>query len=146
MAGRPPDRIPWIPRLEIWFAAHQKAGTLPEQYRNCSLRDVERDLGVGNPARNGIVFRTEMNGVEAFRKIKEMDPDASVILMTAFSEEDLIDMARNEGARRVIHKPIKIDRLIEIIREAAAEESIIIVDKDADIGAELTKVFRGENH
>ena len=28
------------------------------------LRDVERDLGTGNPARDGIVFRAEMNGVE----------------------------------------------------------------------------------
>jgi len=64
MAGRPPDRIPWIPRLLLWYNAHKKSGTLPQRYRNWSLRDIERDLGLGDAARDGIVFRAEMNGVE----------------------------------------------------------------------------------
>ena len=25
--GRPPDRIPWIPRLLIWHTAHRRQGT-----------------------------------------------------------------------------------------------------------------------
>ena len=41
------------------------------------------------------IVMPEMNGVEAFRKIKEMDPEASVILMTAYSEEELIQIAKN---------------------------------------------------
>ena len=64
MAGKMPDRIPWIPRLLLWYNAHQKAGTLPARYRNWSLRDIERDLGLGTPARDGAVFRTELQGVE----------------------------------------------------------------------------------
>lgn len=64
LAGRPPDRIPWIPRLRLWYNAHRKAGTLPERYRGWTLRDIERDLGVGTPARGGAVFRTSMKGVE----------------------------------------------------------------------------------
>ena len=92
------------------------------------------------------IVMPEMNGVEAFRKIKEMDPEASVILMTAYSEEELINIAKSEGARRVIHKPIRIDRLIEIIKEAATEEPILIVDDNADICETLTRVLRGENH
>lgn len=64
LAGAAPDRIPWIPRLLLWYNARQRTGTLPEKYRGCSLREVERDLGVGTPARDGVVFRTRMSGVE----------------------------------------------------------------------------------
>ena len=62
--GRPPDRIPWIPRLLLWYNAHKKAGTLPERYRNMTLREIERDLGLGTPARDGHIYRTELHGVE----------------------------------------------------------------------------------
>ncbi len=64
LSGQAPARIPWIPRLLLWYNAHKKAGTLPERYRDWTLRDIERDLGLGTPARDGVVFRTEMNGVE----------------------------------------------------------------------------------
>jgi uroporphyrinogen-III decarboxylase len=64
MSGHPPDRIPWIPRLAIWYQAHKRRGTLPEKYRDWSLREIERDLGMGTPARDGKIFRTELHGVE----------------------------------------------------------------------------------
>jgi len=92
------------------------------------------------------IVMPEMNGVEAFRKIRELDPEASVILMTAYSEEELIQIAKNEGARKVINKPIRIDQLIDMIKEAATEEPILIVDDDADICETLTRVLRLEGH
>ena len=53
MAGRMPDRIPWIPRLQIWYEAHRRRGDLPERYRGWSLDEIERHLEMGAPARNG---------------------------------------------------------------------------------------------
>ena len=64
MAGRSPDRIPWIPRLQIWYEAHKRRGTLPARYKGWSLREIERDLGMGTPAREGRVFRTVLRDVE----------------------------------------------------------------------------------
>jgi len=87
------------------------------------------------------IVMPEMNGVEAFRKIREMHPGAPVILMTAYSEEELIQTARDEGAHRIVHKPIRIDRLIELIKEAAASQPILIVDDDADICQTLTRAL-----
>jgi uroporphyrinogen-III decarboxylase len=43
--GRPTDRIPWAPRLDLWFKANQRAGTLPRKYRHASLRDLVDGLG-----------------------------------------------------------------------------------------------------
>ena len=92
------------------------------------------------------IVMPKMNGVEAFRKIREMNPGASVILMTAYSEEELIQMARDEGAHHVVHKPIRIDQLIELIKEAAASQPILIVDDDADICQTLTKTLELEGY
>ncbi len=64
MAGQSPDAIPWIPRLDIWYEAHKRQGTLPEKYQGWSQREIERDLGMGTPARNGRVFRTELRNIE----------------------------------------------------------------------------------
>ncbi|MCK4863243.1 MAG: response regulator [Dehalococcoidales bacterium] len=92
------------------------------------------------------IVMPEMNGLEAFRKIKEMQPKASIILMTAYSDEDLIKTAKNEGVHRVINKPIRIDKLIELINEAAGSQPILVIDDDADICDTLTKVLKQQGH
>ena len=64
LAGRPPDRVPWIPRLELWYRARQLSHSMPEKWEGWTLRDIERDLGLGTPARNGSIFQVEHRGVE----------------------------------------------------------------------------------
>ena len=92
------------------------------------------------------IVMPEMNGVEAFKKMKKMQPGAPVILMTAYSDEELIQTARDEGIRQIIHKPIRIDQLIEMITKAASSQPILIIDDDADICETLTKVLKLEGH
>jgi DNA-binding NtrC family response regulator len=87
------------------------------------------------------IVMPELNGVEAFKKIKKIQPGASIILMTAYSEEELIQTAKDEGVSQIIHKPIRIDQLIELINEAAASHPILVVDDDTDICETLTKVL-----
>jgi uroporphyrinogen-III decarboxylase len=62
MGGGTPDRIPWIPRLQIWHTAHTRLGTLPESLRGLSRRQIEATLGMGDPARDGRVFAAEQTG------------------------------------------------------------------------------------
>lgn len=59
-----------------------------------------------------------MNGVEAFLKIKEIDPKTKVMMMTGYSVEDLIDQALNEGACGFLRKPFDVERLLETVKEA----------------------------
>ncbi len=92
------------------------------------------------------IVMPEMNGVEASKKIKEMQPDTPVILMTAYSDEELIQIAREEGVRQIIQKPIRIDQLIEIITEAASDQPILVIDDDEDICETLTRVLKLEGH
>jgi two-component system, NtrC family, response regulator HydG len=92
------------------------------------------------------IVMPEMNGVEAFKKIKEMQPGAPVILMTAYSDEELMQTAKEEGVRQIIHKPIRIDELIEMITDAASSQPILIIDDDEDICKTLTEVLKLQGH
>ena len=69
--GRRPDRIPWVPRLEIWYQANKLAGTLPPEYRGLSLREVELDVFGGTAAREGRIWRRELEEMEA--RVQELN-------------------------------------------------------------------------
>lgn len=56
-----------------------------------------------------------MNGVETFKKLKQMNSSTKVIMMTAYSVENLVKEALDEGALAVLYKPFNIDKLVEII-------------------------------
>jgi uroporphyrinogen-III decarboxylase len=108
MAGRSPDRIPWIPRLEIWYQAQLRRRTMPEQYRGWSLRDIERDLGLGTPARGGRVFRTEVQDVELRREERGYEirteyatPVGTVSTLTRRS--DVLEQGGIVGGREIEH-------------------------------------------
>jgi two-component system, NtrC family, response regulator HydG len=92
------------------------------------------------------IVMPEMNGVDASRKMKEINPEAPIILMTAYSDEELLQTARDEGVRQIIHKPIRIDQLLEIITAAADDQPILVVDDDADICSTLTKILETQGY
>ncbi len=123
MAGEPPDCIPWIPRLLLWYNAHKKAGILPERYRDWSLRDIERDLGMGNPARDGHVFRTELEGVEVQQRwLNEME------LLTEYITPVGTVTTRYRGSKRLRQQAIQdlqVGFLLKRREDYAAVEYLI---------------------
>ncbi len=56
-----------------------------------------------------------MNGVQIYKKIKDINSHIPVIMMTAFSMENLIKDALKEGVSSVLYKPLDINRVIETI-------------------------------
>ncbi len=82
-----------------------------------------------------------MSGVEVFHKIREIRPDAKVILMTAYYEEEEIRTALEQGVFSALHKPIKIARLMELIKEATLDLPILIVDDDPDFCQTMARVL-----
>ncbi len=83
-----------------------------------------------------------MNGVETFKKIKEIAPDISVIMVTAYAVEDLIREALREGAFGILKKPMNLDRLFPLIEKATQGGGLIlIVDDDRDLADNLKSVL-----
>ena len=47
LRGEPTDALPFVPRLDNWFYAHEETNTLPDEYKHANLREFADDLGVG---------------------------------------------------------------------------------------------------
>jgi hypothetical protein len=45
--GDVPDRMPWVPRLEFWYRARLRNGTMPAELSGLTLNEVAERLGVG---------------------------------------------------------------------------------------------------
>jgi DNA-binding NtrC family response regulator len=77
-----------------------------------------------------------MNGVEAYKELRIILPDAVVFMMTAYAVEELIQEAIEEGAYGIIHKPLEFDSIIDKIEEAREEKNgalVLIVDDDPGV-------------
>ncbi|MFH1650811.1 MAG: response regulator [Chloroflexota bacterium] len=82
-----------------------------------------------------------INGVQTFREVKKIDPEAAVIMMTAYSVEDLVKEALAEGAYAVVYKPFDINKIVALIDELLSEHVLILVVDDQFGDRETLKVM-----
>lgn len=90
-----------------------------------------------------------MNGVEAFEKIREIRPDAVVMMMTAYALEELIQKALEKGAYGVIHKPLDIETMLVTIEEVKKRDEgmlILVVDDEPGITTSLKNILVKKGH
>lgn len=59
----------------------------------------------------------EMNGVDALKRIKEMDKDAKVVICSAMGQQTMVAQAIQYGAKDFIVKPFQEDRLIAAVEK-----------------------------
>lgn len=62
----------------------------------------------------------EVDGIEALKKIRTIDPSARVIMCSAMGQQGMVIDAIQAGARDFIVKPFQADRVLEAIRKALA--------------------------
>lgn len=62
-----------------------------------------------------------MDGVETFERVKKIDPQATVIMMTGYTEEGSVKRAVSEGAYTCIYKPFDMEKVIGLVEEIAGE-------------------------
>lgn len=79
-----------------------------------------------------------MNGVEAFRRLKNIRPEIPVIMMTAYTVENLMREALREGAYGAFYKPINMEVLLCSIEQAFRKGAfIMVVDDDRNLCTNL---------
>ena len=81
-----------------------------------------------------------MNGVESFLEIRALKPQARVVMMTGYSVEQLLDKATRSGAWNVLHKPLKMERVLAMV-EQVKPDGILIADDDPDFVAGIHDVL-----
>ena len=88
-----------------------------------------------------------MDGVEAYKKIKEIAADTPVIMVTAFAVEDLIREALQQGAYGSLKKPIDFDQSLELIEQATGKGTMILVaDDDENLCANIQEVLSDKGY
>lgn len=61
-----------------------------------------------------------MDGIEILRKMKEVDPEIRVLIMTAYGELDMLKEATNLGALTHFSKPFDINKVRNLVKEYIA--------------------------
>ena len=59
----------------------------------------------------------EMDGIQALKEIKKIDPNARVIMCSAMGQQAMVIDAIQAGAKDFIVKPFQADRVIEAIKK-----------------------------
>ena len=58
----------------------------------------------------------EMDGIEALKKIKASDPNASIIMCSAMGQQAMVIESIQSGAKDFIVKPFQADRVLEAVQ------------------------------
>jgi len=88
-----------------------------------------------------------MDGVETYRKVKEIAPNTPVIMVTAFAVEELLREALQQGAYGSLKKPIDFDQLLELIERATGKGAMILVaDDDESLCANMQEVLSDKGY
>ncbi|MCK4362764.1 MAG: response regulator [Dehalococcoidia bacterium] len=85
-----------------------------------------------------------MDGVETHRRIKEIRPDATVMMMTAYTVEELVRQALQDGAYGIIYKPLDMEKVVAIIeesRESTEGALILVVDDEPELCNTLESIL-----
>ncbi|MCK4721985.1 MAG: response regulator, partial [Dehalococcoidia bacterium] len=71
----------------------------------------------------------DMEGVELIASLKEMHPDTVVIMVTGYASLENAVRALNEGASAYLTKPLDMDRVLTIVKEALEKQHLVIENR-----------------
>jgi two-component system, chemotaxis family, chemotaxis protein CheY len=74
-------------------------------------KDVQPDLVTMD------ITMPEMDGIQALKEIKKLDPNAKVIMCSAMGQQAMVIDAIQAGAKDFIVKPFQADRVIEAVKK-----------------------------
>ena len=96
LRNQPHDYLAWAPRIDLWYDAHAKAGTLPQEYQGWSMWDIVRDIGGGLQGTRGVIYREQLKDIEV--KVRQ-EPHQTIteyhtplgVVTTELALTDLLD-------------------------------------------------------
>ena len=83
-----------------------------------------------------------MSGARLVHKIRRIDPGLPAVIVTAYTAEDDLGAARDEGVLAILPKPVPLDRLIELLRLARRDGLVAVVDDDVGLADNLSEALR----
>ena len=59
----------------------------------------------------------QMNGVELFEKLRQIQPDVVGIFLTGYPTVDTVYPAISSGIERVLAKPVDVEELLDVVKQ-----------------------------
>jgi two-component system response regulator HydG len=88
-----------------------------------------------------------MNGVESYKKIKQIRPQTVVVMMTAYAAQDLIAEALKEGVYGIWYKPVEIEKIVELVENTPRKGAmLLIVDDDLSTCETLVDILQKKGY
>lgn len=86
-----------------------------------------------------------IDGVEAFRRIHRHDESIRVVMMSAYSMDDLKRAVLDEGAIAFLSKPLDIENVIGLIQDVH-ETSVLVVENDVETADQLRNSLKEQSY
>jgi len=64
----------------------------------------------------------DMNGIQVFERVKEIDPRATVIMMATYSSKNFLRSTIKEGSYTCIQKPFDMEKIIGLVEEICVQK------------------------
>ncbi|MFH1484785.1 MAG: uroporphyrinogen decarboxylase family protein, partial [Chloroflexota bacterium] len=123
---QPTDCLPWGLRIDYWYKANAKAGTLPSKYQGWNMWDIIRDIGAGIQAHHGVIHREELRNLEVVthqkgrEKITEYITPIGTVSTTMVSTQRLEETDTRPYEKEKMFKRVEDYPVIEYMVENAA--------------------------
>jgi DNA-binding NtrC family response regulator len=83
-----------------------------------------------------------LDGLGTFREIRKLKPELAVVIMTAFSQEMLIEGALSEGVYTIVTKPFGIEKVLGLVERVMARRLILVIDDNQEQAASMVEALR----
>lgn len=83
-----------------------------------------------------------MSGARLVHEIRRVDPGLPAIVVTAYTGENDLLAARDEGLLAVLPKPVPIDQLVELLGVARRDGLVALVEDDVAFADNLAEALR----
>ena len=81
--------------------------------------DCDQALAVYEQERPDVVLldvrMAGKDGLETLRGLKALDPEASVVMVSAIPEEELVEQAKADGVHHYVAKPVDLEYLLSLL-------------------------------
>lgn len=86
-----------------------------------------------------------MNGIALYRELAVSHPEATFVLMTAYSSDRRVIEALNAGVKAVLPKPIPLHDLLDLLPEPRDRGTpLLLLDDDPALREALSEVFEAQ--
>lgn len=83
-----------------------------------------------------------MGGAQLVHEVRRIDRGLPAIVITAYTHDDDLKSAREQGLLAVMPKPVPVPRLLELLSVARRDALVALIEDDAQLSDNLSEALR----